>query len=132
MESVSAAGILLLLALLQLKHALCDGPLQTAGMVKDKGRYGERAGIVHAGLHGAGSFLAVFLFGMAAIPALALAAADALIHYHVDFAKETMVRRNGWSHDSARFWWALMADQLLHQLTYLAMAFAIISLTVQG
>ena len=129
MESVSAAGILLLLALLQLKHALCDGPFQTYRMVRQKGCYGNPAGLAHAGLHGAGSFIAVFLFGMAAIPALALAAADAVIHYHIDFAKETIVRRNGWTPDGPRFWWAFMTDQLLHQLTYLAMAFAIIRLT---
>ena len=39
------------------------------------------------------------------------------------------MRRNGWTPDGPRFWWAFMTDQLLHQLTYLAMAFAIIRLT---
>jgi hypothetical protein len=125
MESVSPAGLLLLLALLQLKHALCDGPLQTSSMVAAKGRYGAPGGIVHAGLHGAGSLLALLASGMAALPVLALAAADAVIHYHTDFAKESVVRRAGWTPGVPYFWWAMTADQFVHQLTYLAMAFAV-------
>ncbi|MFN4142517.1 DUF3307 domain-containing protein [Aestuariivirga sp.] len=125
MESVSPAGLLLLLALLQLKHALCDGPLQTRRMVAAKGRYGSPGGLAHAGLHGAGSLLALLAFGMAALPVLVLAAADAVIHYHTDFAKESVVRRAGWTPENTYFWWAMTTDQLVHQLTYLAMALAV-------
>jgi Protein of unknown function (DUF3307) len=125
MANVTIPGILLLLAMLQLKHAVCDGLLQTQGMLKDKGQYGRPGGFAHAGLHGTGSLVVFLLFGIGALPAVLLAAADALIHYHVDFAKETMVRRNGWSQDKPVYWWVLMADQMLHQFTYLGLSFAV-------
>jgi hypothetical protein len=124
MGSVSAYGILALLALLQVKHAIGDGPLQTSRMVHEKGFYGLRGGLLHAAVHGAGTLLALLVFGLA----LALAAAEAVVHYHVDFFKESLARRKGWTQDKPVFWWALMADQMIHQLTYLAIAFAVISL----
>ena len=126
MEGVSPTGILLLLALLQVKHALCDGPLQTRWMVEQKGGYGRPGGLAHAGLPGAGSFLALLVFGMAALPSLLLAAGDMLVHYHADYAKERLNRRNGWSTQTPAFWWLMMGDQLIHQLTYLALAYAVI------
>jgi hypothetical protein len=128
MEPVSAYGILALLALLQVKHAIGDGPLQTSRMVHEKGFYGLRGGLLHAAVHGAGTLLALLIFGLALLPALVLAAAEAVVHYHVDFFKESLARRNGWTQDKPVFWWALMADQMTHQLTYLAIAYAVIRL----
>ena len=126
MEAISPEGILLLLALFQVKHALGDGPLQTIRMVREKGVYGKVGGLYHAGIHGVGSLVALMVFGLAALPALLLAVLDAVIHYHVDFIKESILQRNGWTHDKPAFWWALMADQLTHQLTYLLLASAVI------
>lgn len=126
METISPEGILLLLVLFQIKHALGDGPLQTTRMVKEKGFYGQPGGFLHAGIHGVGSLLALLVFGMAALPALLLAAAEAVVHYHIDFVKESIARRNGWTQDKPAFWWALMGDQMMHQLTYLAIAYAAI------
>jgi len=126
MEPVSAYGILLLLALFQVKHAIGDGPLQTGRMVHEKGIYGMRGGLAHAGIHGAGTLIALLLFGLPLLPALALGLAEAVVHYHVDFTKEALARRNGWTQDKPVFWWALMGDQMMHQLTYIAIAFAVI------
>ena len=125
MAEVTVPGILLLLVFLQVKHALCDGPLQSLWMIEEKGHYGRRGGLIHAAIHGAGSLAALLLFGVAAVPALALAAADLVVHYHIDFAKESLVRRRGWTQDRSAFWWALMADQMCHQFTYLALAYAL-------
>ena len=58
-----------------------------------------------------------------------LAGAEAVVHYHIDFVKESMARRNGWTVDKPAFWWALMGDQMMHQLTYLAIAFAVIRMS---
>ena len=126
MEPITASGILVLLALLQVKHFFGDGPFQTLRMVQEKGYYGHAGGLVHATIHGVGPFLALLIFGIGFLPALGLALAEAVIHYHVDFIKESLVRRRGWTQDKAVFWWALMADQLLHQLTYLLLALAVI------
>jgi hypothetical protein len=126
MEPASANGILALLVLLQIKHAIGDGPLQTSRMVHEKGHYGQRGGLLHAAVHGAGTWLALFAFGLALLPAVILAVAEAAVHYHVDFLKESLSRRNGWTQDKPLFWWALMGDQMMHQFTYLAIAFAVI------
>jgi hypothetical protein len=126
MATVTASGILVLIALLQLKHAICDGPLQTGRMVHEKGHYGQSGGIVHASIHGAGSLLVLLVFGVPAMAAAALALAESVLHYHIDFVKESMGRRNGWTIEKPVFWWALMGDQLMHQLTYLLIAFAVI------
>lgn len=114
--------MLFLLLLLQVKHAVFDGPLQRPWMLREKGYYGKPGGIAHAFLHGFGSALALALAGASFGLVLALAAMDAVVHYHVDFIKETLVRSRGWSADQSYFWWALTADQMLHQFTYLAVA----------
>ena len=90
-------NMLLLLILLQVKHFICDGPLQTAAMVRDKGFYGRRLGLLHAGIHGCGTIAAFLIWGEIAIEAVAvLAVVDFALHYHIDFSKEQIVRRNGW------------------------------------
>lgn len=116
-------NMLLLLILLQVKHFICDGPLQTAAMVRDKGFYGRRLGLLHAGIHGCGTIAAFLIWGEIAIEAVAvLAVVDFALHYHIDFSKEQIVRRNGWTTAVPQFWWALSADQMLHQMTYLVLA----------
>jgi hypothetical protein len=47
-----------------------------------------------------------------------MAALDAVIHYHVDWAKSAVNRVTGWTADRPQFWWLLGADQLLHHITY--------------
>ena len=41
------------------------------------------------------------------------------MHYHIDWAKEQITRRAGYTPQTPRFWHALGIDQLLHGLTYL-------------
>ena len=78
--------IFVVLAAFQVKHFICDGPLQTLGMVVAKSHYGQWLGLVHAAVHGIGT---VSIFLIAGTPAaLLLAAVDAVAHYHVDFVKE--------------------------------------------
>ena len=125
MTEPSTLSILFLLLLLQIKHAVFDGPLQRDWMLRDKGYYGKWGGIAHAGLHGLGSACALLLAGISFGLSLGLAVLDTVVHYHVDFAKETLVRYKGWTADQSHFWWALTADQMCHQLTYLAMAAAV-------
>lgn len=116
-------SVLVLLVLFQVKHFICDGPLQTSQMVRDKGHYGRPRGILHAAIHGGGTLCALLVFGAAPAGALGLALLDFAIHYHIDFTKEQIVRRAGWTTTAAQFWWALSADQALHQLTYLLLSY---------
>jgi hypothetical protein len=111
--------VLALIASLQVKHFLCDGPLQTQAMVVSKSLYGDRMGLVHSALHGIGTLAVLAAFGFSLTLSLGLAALDLVLHYHVDYFKENIVKRAGWTSQDAKFWWALSADQMLHQLTYL-------------
>ena len=112
----------LLVASLQFKHFICDGPLQTKAMVDAKRHYGRGLGLVHAGLHGLGTGL-VMLVALGPLPlVLLLALVDFVIHYHVDFAKEGVAHARGWTPAQGPFWWAISLDQMLHQFTYLGLA----------
>lgn len=117
-NAVSAA--LFFLLLLQVKHFICDGPLQTKDMVQDKGIYGLPRGLLHAGLHGLGTFIVCVICRLDLHVALAIGAIDGLIHYHLDFTKERLVRSMGWGYSKAQFWWAMVGDQFLHSVCYIA------------
>ncbi|MCB1431582.1 MAG: DUF3307 domain-containing protein [Alphaproteobacteria bacterium] len=125
MEGVSTTGVLVLLLLLQVKHWLFDGPMQTKRMVMEKGRYGQPAGLIHSGLQGVGSIACLAIVGAGGIASLALGLADAAVHYHVDYAKQQIVMSRRWSYDDSFFWWAMTFDQMLHQITYIAIAAAV-------
>lgn len=106
------------------KHLIVDFPLQTKYQWSNKGTYLHPGGILHSGLHGVGTYL-VFLF-VAPIAAPFLAAIDALIHYHVDWAKMNLNKKLGWGPTThERFWWLLGFDQYLHALTYLGLVYMV-------
>ena len=121
--------ILIVLTLLVTKHCIVDFPLQTRFQYSNKGTYGHPGGILHAGLHGLGTYLCFMAFTPLA---LWIAFVDALIHYHVDWAKMNLNSRLGWGPNThEQFWWLLGLDQYLHYITYIgltAWAFGVISL----
>ena len=118
---------ILLVLLLQIKHLICDGLLQTKEMVHSKGIYGKGLGILHSALHGAGTFVALAIFGTSLSLSIGIALADAVLHYHVDFIKENLTRMRGWTVADREFWWAQMTDQFIHNVTYLAIAAYVLS-----
>ncbi len=108
-----------LLALLLIKHCLCDFVLQTPWQLAQKGTYGAPGGLVHSGIHVAGTLVAL-LAVMPTLPViLTVLVAEFLVHYHIDWLKEQVVRRYD-IREGARFWNAIGIDQLMHNLTYLA------------
>lgn len=110
-------------AYLMIKHAVADFFLQTETQRRTKGVYGAPGGLTHAAIHillTAPVFLLFPGIGIGAV--VGLLAAEFVIHYHIDWAKEQIVRRNGWSAHDTRFWWAIGFDQMLHGLTYVAIA----------
>jgi hypothetical protein len=120
--SRSVQLILLVILILQIKHFLCDYVLQTEYQYSNKGIYGHPGGIIHAGLHA--------LTGMAAFlvvrPSLALGFAivvgEFIVHYHIDWTKEQILKRRQWAFPQSQFWWVFGADQALHEMTYLGIA----------
>lgn len=106
---------------LLVKHTVADFILQTDLIFRQKGNYGAPGGLLHALIHillTAPLFL-IFPGGSPGL-AVGLLAAEFALHYHIDWLKEQIVRREGWSPKDRYFWWALGIDQLLHGLTYVA------------
>jgi hypothetical protein len=106
---------------LLVKHAIADFILQTDQIFRQKGSYGAPGGLWHALIH---ILLTapVFLLFPGGGPGLAamLLAGEFVVHYHIDWTKEQILRREGWTPKDKYFWWALGIDQLLHALTYVA------------
>ena len=108
---------LLILTLLVTKHFIIDFPLQKPYQWMNKGTYGHPGGILHASLHGLGTWLCLVPFSTIALP---LAIADMIIHYHIDWAKMKINKHYGWGANThEQFWWLLGLDQFLHYLTYI-------------
>lgn len=104
------------------KHLLCDFPLQVPFMFMNKGKYGHLGGISHAAVHGLGTWLIQIAF--IGNPFAPLFLIDALIHYHVDWAKNQINGKYTLQPANKYFWWLLGMDQLAHYLTYVALAVA--------
>jgi hypothetical protein len=119
MDSTLPVSALLFAAALMVKHVICDGPLQTLAMVREKSGYGRPLGLLHACIHIAGTLLICLLFGVGLQWAVLLALFDGVLHYHVDFAKENLVRLKAWTTTDGPYWWAMTTDQALHHITYL-------------
>jgi hypothetical protein len=114
-------SIFILLALLQIKHWYIDFVDQTAEEVRCKGIYGHWTGIAHSFKHAVVTWVLVLLF--APVPlACALALLDLAIHYHTDWIK---IRFGNRDITSPTFWNHLGLDQMIHQFTYIAIAFVI-------
>ena len=114
-------------AVLMFKHAVADFYLQTAYQYLNKGTYGHPGGFIHAAIHVALTPLVyLVLVPGSLVIAGAIALGEFLLHYHIDWAKEQITRRNGWTAQNAGFWHALGTDQLVHGLTYLVIVAALV------
>ena len=124
---MSPAVMLLLssLALLEIKHFVCDFVLQTAYLYRNKGIYGHPAGFIHAGLHAAGSLPAILIVSHAPLLVAAILAVEFLIHYHVDWLKLYLDKHYRLGINQSAYWMIFGADQLIHQLTYIAILAAL-------
>jgi hypothetical protein len=111
-------AIMLLLVLFNLKHFVVDFLLQRSYQYSNKGTYGHPGGLLHAGLHAIGTWLC--LFWVNPFWAAVMGIFDAVVHYHIDWAKTNINSRFGWTATThEEFWWLLGLDQLLHAITYI-------------
>ena len=109
-----------LIALLFIKHFIVDFPLQTKYQYLNKGTYLHPGGLLHAVLHGVGTFICVYWY--APLAALFLAWIDIIVHYPVDWAKVNINQKFQWGPTThEQFWWLMGFDQLLHALTYVVL-----------
>ena len=85
-EYAAANTVFLPLFWLFVKHFICDFPLQAyPWMYRNKGTYGHLGGVAHASIHAAGT--AMVLAPFIGLAALKFALIDAIVHYHIDWAK---------------------------------------------
>ena len=111
---------LLLLTFLFTKHFIVDFPLQGPFQYKNKGTYGHAGGVLHASLHGLATMLCFWWYAPLACVWLGLA--DAVAHYHIDWAKMNLNKRLGYGPTThEQFWWLLGLDQYLHAVTYVGL-----------
>jgi hypothetical protein len=115
-------------AVLMFKHAVADFYLQTGYQYLNKGTYGHPGGFIHAGIHVALTpIVYLVLVPGSLLIAGAIALGEFLVHYHIDWAKEHITRRNGWTTQNPGFWHALGTDQFVHGLTYLAIVAVLVA-----
>ncbi len=115
---------------LEIKHYIADYFLQPGWMLAGKGNIFHPGGYAHAGLHALLSLIVLVGAGTPIGLALALFAAEFVLHYALDYSKAAYSRGVHLDNRPARFWALHGMDQLLHQLTYVAMIYA--ALRAQG
>ena len=108
--------------ILQIKHFIFDYPLQTNYQLKNKGTYFHPGGILHSGLHALGTTATFLVITPPLWIGLGTVAGEFLLHYHIDWGKDQILRRMRKTSADRAFWWAIGFDQLLHHLTYVAIA----------
>ena len=114
-------------AVLMAKHAVADFYLQTPYQYLNKGTYGHPGGLLHSAIHVALTPLVyLVLVPGSLLIAGAIALGEFVAHYHVDWLKEQILRRNGMTMQDPGFWHALGTDQLVHGLTYLVIVAALV------
>jgi hypothetical protein len=120
--------VLAAVAVLMVKHAVADFHLQSTYQYKNKGHYGHPGGLLHSFIHVALTPLVYLVIAPASLLiALGVAASEFLLHYHIDWVKEQITRRNGWTPQHRCFWFALGTDQLVHGLSYLVLVGALVA-----
>lgn len=119
-------GIVTLLVGLMFKHTLVDFCFQSNYLAQYKHQYGHLGGVIHALLHAGGTILvaiSIILINIS-FPVYWVALAgliDFLLHYHIDWAKASWVKHQGYSVNTRAFWVWFGIDQFLHFLTYLGL-----------
>lgn len=118
--------ILLLLVLFQLKHFICDYPLQVQYMLgKANVTNWVLPLLAHSSVHATGTFLVVSLFNVKL--AVVLAILDLILHFIVDRIKASPNLGGRWNPTQPKFWWALGADQMTHHLINYVFIYLIIT-----
>lgn len=134
-----------LAALLIVKHLIADGPLQTTYQVVNKGTFLHPGGLAHSGVHAGFTALVLAVWvpaagrGDLAVVDVAtliilICALEFVVHYTIDLTKSRIDAKYAWSARieieggetvlavrSVNYFYAFLADQALHQLTYVVM-----------
>lgn len=125
METLPLAMTLLIW--LQIKHFVADYLLQPPWMLRGKGSFFRVGGYVHAGIHAVGTLPVLLATNVELRLCLILFCGEFVIHYLIDYVKATLSSGSA-AKASARTFWAMHgADQLMHQLTYAAIIWLVLT-----
>ena len=129
--------IFILLFIFQVKHWICDYPLQTPFMLK---KFQKRGWVYplfcHVRVHAVFTLLissaflnlysdmAVHDYARIAVWMMFL---DGVVHFIVDRIKAHPDLGGRWKTDNPKFWWALGGDQMLHHLTHYIVIYVLVS-----
>ncbi len=116
--------LFLLLCLLQIKHMFADYYLQTPKMLSGRSTYVHIGRAQHAAVHVVGSASIFWAFRAPWEFILIISALEWIVHFHIDFAKAFYTDKKKLQPNQAAFWRAAGLDQCMHNLTYIAMAWA--------
>lgn len=129
-------SIFALLVAFQVKHFLCDYPLQTPYML-NKFHKDPKIWIPsltsHACIHAAFTFLIslTFLFSQThsimLLPTVGLAIFDFVIHFGQDRLKASPNLLGRFKPDNKLFWWSLGYDQMVHHFTHYIIIYCLLA-----
>ena len=123
MENINL--LVLLLVMLQIKHFICDYPLQNAFMLQKANKDKWVLPLFsHSLVHSIGTFIVFVYFDIAF--AIYFAIADLILHFIVDRIKASPSIGNRWGIDKPQFWWALGLDQMAHHIINIIFVYILI------
>lgn len=122
--TVDMQTVLVLLIFLQIKHMFADFFLQTPRMLVKRSDYIHAGRVQHAGVHAILSVVCLIAVGAPLIFVLILCLVEGIVHYHIDWVKGSHSEKSGEGPTDGGYWRAFGIDQLMHQLTYVAMIWA--------
>ncbi len=117
-------SLLVLLGLLQVKHMFADFFLQTPRMLAGRGQYFHLGRAEHVTVHMLGTAVAFAVLSAPLAFAIIVCIGEWIVHFHIDYGKARYNEIKNLKPTQASFWWAMGADQALHQMTYLVMGWA--------
>ncbi len=122
--TASFGAVFVMLCLLQIKHMFADYYLQTPKMLSGRGEYLHMGRAQHAAVHVVGSIIVFLIFDTPLAFILIIGALEWFIHFNIDYAKASYSDKKRLEPNQPAFWRAAGLDQLMHNLTYIAMAWA--------
>ena len=107
--------IFILLVVFQIKHFICDYPLQIQYMLGKMNKTGWIFPLLsHSAVHAFGTFVIVSFYDI--YLAIYLALIDLVLHFIVDRLKASPKIGGRFKLEQPYFWWALGADQMTHHI----------------
>ena len=122
---------LILFTALLVKHFICDYPMQMfPWMYENKGIFPHPGGFVHALIHSIGTaiVLSIFVDFLTWQDFVLLCFVfEGSLHYAIDYTKVNLCKKYRLKPTTSDLYWVLLGfDQLLHHLTYAAIALAVL------